>query len=152
MSAAPVTIRLIHHDELPALLELYRHLHVDDDEPSSPSAYARVWESICANPLLHYFGAEVDGRLVATCILTIIPNLTRGARSYGVLENVVTHPDYRKRGIATVLLRHALDFARKEDCYKVMLLTSRKDEATLRFYEQAGFQAGVKTGFVAKLG
>jgi GNAT superfamily N-acetyltransferase len=151
MSATPATIRLIRPDELPALLELYRHLHADDDEPSSPSAYAQVWESICANPLLHYFGAEVDERLVATCTLTIIPNLTRAARPYGVIENVVTHPDCRKQGIATALLKHALDFARKEDCYKVILLTSRKDEATLRFYEQAGFQAGVKTGFVALL-
>ncbi|WP_240914879.1 GNAT family N-acetyltransferase [Roseimicrobium sp. ORNL1] len=151
MSAESVTIRDIRPDELPALLELYRHLHAEDDEPSSPSAYAQVWEGICANPLLHYFGAEVDDRLVATCTLTIIPNLTRAARPYGVIENVVTHPDYRKRGIATDLLRHALDFAKAEHCYKVMLLTSRKDEATLRFYEQAGFSAGVKTGFVAKL-
>jgi hypothetical protein len=31
-----------------------------------------------------------------------------------------------------------------------MLLTGRKQEETLRFYERAGFQRGVKTGFVAK--
>jgi hypothetical protein len=31
----------------------------------------------------------------------------------------------------------------------VILLTGRKDSATLRFCEQAGFQAGVKTGFIA---
>jgi GNAT superfamily N-acetyltransferase len=150
MNSAPI-LRHIRPDELPALLELYRHLHAEDEVPSSPSAYAQVWEGICGNPLLHYFGAEVEGRLVATCALTIVPNLTRGARSYGVVENVVTHAGFRKRGIATALLRHVLEFARNEDCYKVMLLTSRKDEATLRFYEQAGFQAGVKTGFVAKL-
>lgn len=29
-------------------------------------------------------------------------------------------------------------------------ITSRKDEATLRFDQQAGFAGGVKTGFVAK--
>jgi ribosomal protein S18 acetylase RimI-like enzyme len=150
VNRAPILRRIL-SEELPALLDLYRHLHADDDEPSSPSAYAQVWENICVTPLLHYFGAEVDERLVATCTLTIIPNLTRAARPYGVLENVVTHPEYRKRGIATALLRHAMDFARAENCYKVMLLTSHKDEATLRFYEQAGFQSGEKTGFVALL-
>jgi len=36
-----------------------------------------------------------------------------------------------------------------QDSTSGCLLTSRKDEATLRFYQQAGFEAGVKTGFVA---
>ena len=150
MNAAPL-LRNIRPDELPALLELYRHLHPEEDASATAVRLAAVWAQICANPFLHYFGAEVDSTLVATCTLSIIPNLTRAARPYGVMENVVTHADFRKRGIATALLRHALEFAKGENCYKVMLMTGRTDQATLRFYEQAGFQAGVKTGFIAKL-
>jgi GNAT superfamily N-acetyltransferase len=82
--------------------------------------------------------------------LTIIPNLTRGAQPYGVIENVVTHPDFRRQGIGTRILQAALASAWERGCYKVMLMTGRKDEATLRFYQQAGFEAGVKTAFVAK--
>jgi hypothetical protein len=37
-----------------------------------------------------------------------------------------------------------------EGCYKVMLLTSRRDDATLRFYEAVGFDRNAKQGFVAK--
>jgi GNAT superfamily N-acetyltransferase len=80
----------------------------------------------------------------------IILNLTRGARPYGLIENVVTHPDWRRRGIGTRILKSSLELAWEQDCYKVMLLTGRKDEATLRFYQEAGFEAGVKTGFIAK--
>jgi GNAT superfamily N-acetyltransferase len=88
-------------------------------------------------------------RLVATCNLTIIPNLTRGARPYGIIENVVTHPTYRQRGLSTKVLRYALTIAWQQNCYKVMLLTGSKQEETLQFYERAGFERGIKTGLIA---
>ena len=94
--------------------------------------------------------ARTEGKLVSTCNLTIVPNLTRSAQPYGLIENVVTHPEYRKRGIGTQVLQYALNIAWKQGCYKVMLLTGSKRESTLRFYEQAGFVRGEKTGFVAK--
>ena len=93
--------------------------------------------------------ADLDGSLVASCMLAIIPNLTRGARPYGLVENVVTHSAHRRQGIGTRLLRHALQIAWELNCYKVMLLTGSKSEGTLQFYEQAGFRKGTKTGFIA---
>jgi GNAT superfamily N-acetyltransferase len=145
----PPPIRTIRPDELPTLLALYRHLHPSDPAlPLCPNLES-LWQRICADPHLLYFGAEVDGTLVSTCTLTVIPNLTRSARPYGLIENVVTHPDFRRRGIASSLLRHALQTAWGQNCYKVMLLTGCKDPDTLRFYEKSGFQAGVKTGFIA---
>jgi len=39
-----------------------------------------------------------------------------------------------------------------EGCYKVMLLTGRKDEAISRFYESAGFDRPAKQAFVARPG
>ena len=145
-----VTIRPIRADELPVLLSLYRHLHPGDPELSISTDIERLWQRILADPQLRYLVAEVSGRVASTCTLTVIPNLTRGARPYGVIENVVTHPDFRQRGIGTQILQAALALAWEQDCYKVMLLTGRKEEATLRFYQQAGFEAGVKTGFVAR--
>jgi predicted GNAT family acetyltransferase len=103
-----------------------------------------------ASPSHRYFGAFVDERLVASCALTVIPNLTRSCRSYGVIENVVTHKDHRRRGYATALLKAALANAWAAQCYKVMLLSGRKDEATLRFYEAAGFDRNEKQAFIAK--
>lgn len=142
-------LRVIRPDELPVLLSLYQHLHPSDPALPVTGEVEGLWQRICADPQLHYLGADVSGTLVSTCALAILPNLTRSARPYGLIENVVTHPDFRHRGIATSLLRFALQLAWTQGCYKVMLLTGRKDLATLRFYEQAGFQAGVKTGFIA---
>ena len=142
-------IRPIAYHELPALLALYRYLHPEDDPLPDEATLKILWDQICADTKCHYFVADMDGQLVSTCTLTIIPNLTRGARPYGLIENVVTHPDYRKQGFGNQILDYALSVAWKQNCYKVMLMTGSKREETLRFYENAGFQADVKTGFVA---
>lgn len=146
----PVNIRLIREHELDSLLSLYRLLHPADTELAISEEVERLWKRILPDPKLRNLVADAARQIVSSCTLTIIPNLTRGARPYGLIENVVTHPDFRRRGIGTRILHVALDLAWRENCYKVMLLTSRKDEATLRFYQQAGFEAGVKTGFVAR--
>jgi GNAT superfamily N-acetyltransferase len=145
-----VQFRLVRADELEALLDLYTHLNPADAPLPEAVALRQVWNDFLADSKIRCLVGEVEGRLAASCTLVIIPNLTRGARPYGLIENVVTHTDYRQKGIGTRLLRHALQLAWENNCYKVMLLTGRQEEATLRFYEQAGFQRGVKTGFVAK--
>ena len=143
------TLREIAGDELSALLFLYAHLHPDDAILPLGEA-APLWETLRQDPNQHCLGAYWNGSLVATCTLVVVPNLTRGGRPYGLIENVVTHPDYRRRGLGTAVLKHALQIAWEHGCYKVMLLTGSKNEATLRFYEKAGFERGVKTGFVAR--
>jgi GNAT superfamily N-acetyltransferase len=144
-----IRIREVRPDELSALLMLYGHLHTADVPLPDAATVNQIWDEIHRDPKLHCLVAETDGVFAASCILAIIPNLTRGARPYGLIENVVTHADYRRRGIGTALLRHALAVAWEHNCYKVMLLTGRKDEGVFRFYEKAGFQRDVKIGFIA---
>ena len=98
------------------------------------------------------YGAFCDDKLVATCEMIVVPNLTQGGRPYALIENVVTHAEYRRRGYATAVLKHALASAWERNCYKVLLMTGSKNEETLRFYENAGFQRGDKTGFAARPG
>ena len=144
-------IRQIRFEELDDLLRLYRQLHMDDPAIEEDSHLKSLWNEICQDENLFYIVAEEDGKLVSSCTLAIIKNLTRGLRPYGVIENVITDGEYRKRGLATQVLHKAVDIAREKNCYKVMLLTSAKDEATLGFYDQAGLQRGIKTGYVLYL-
>lgn len=144
-------VRLIRPEELDQLLELYRLLHPGDPDARSHPDLLLVWEKICLDRNLFYPVVVVDGRIVSSCTLAIVPNLTRDLCPYGLIENVITHPDCRKKGYGTKVLQKAIEIAREHDCYKVMLLTGHKDPATLRFYEQAGFVQGVKTGFIINL-
>ena len=96
----------------------------------------------------HIIVAEEDGLIVSSCVCVIIPNLTHGQQPYAFVENVVTRPEYRKKGFASGCLSFARDIALKESCYKIMLLTGSKEDSTLRFYEQAGFNRNDKTAFI----
>lgn len=89
--------------------------------------------------------------MIASCVLVVVPNLTRNARPYALIENVVTHADYRRQGIGKRLLHHVLQFAWSQNCYKVMLLSSINREEAHQFYERVGFSRDRKVGFVAAL-
>lgn len=79
-------IRELTESELPALLELYKHLHATDDPLPSQGEAGRVWAAIQTQPNLKYFGVFEDDLLVSGRTLSIIPNLTRCCRPYGVIE------------------------------------------------------------------
>ncbi len=135
--------------DLTEMLSLYRHLHPSEPAPDMAKAEA-AWAALIASNLTSVIVAEAAGALVASCTLVIVPNLTRGARPYGLIENVVTHQDRRRLGLGRTVLSAALEAAWRADCYKVMLATGSQREETLRFYETAGFQRGGKTFFQAR--
>ena len=145
-----VQIRRIDPRELAQLLALYQHLHGADDPLPADSVVQTVWQDLMDDPRTMCLGGFEGGALVASCVLLIIPNLTRGCRPYGLIENVVTHADHRQRGHGRVVLQHALQLAWAQGCYKVMLMTGRKDEAMTHFYEGAGFDRHDKQAFVAR--
>lgn len=144
MTDLPVIRPAVAHD-LPDLLGLYAHLTVD--EPPCPPERAEVqFAKLLAldgtTVLLGCIGAQP----VTSCVVIITPNLTRGGASFALIENVVTHADFRGRGFGTQILDAATDLAQAEGCYKIMLMTGSKRPSTLAFYESAGF-AQTKTAF-----
>lgn len=127
------------------LLDLYQHLVPGGDRPSLDEA-AGVLERFMSYDGSAIFLGETDGLLVSSCALVVVPNLTRGARPYGLVENVVTHRDHRQRGFGKEILDAASDAAWVAGCYKVMLMAGSKKPGTQAFYLRAGFEQS-KTGF-----
>ncbi|MCF7860795.1 GNAT family N-acetyltransferase [Candidatus Woesearchaeota archaeon] len=144
-----ITIREAKISELNQILRLYKDLHSKDEHLPDPNKIREVWNTIINNDLTKCLVLISEDKIRSTCILSIIPNLTRGGRPYGLIENVVTSKQYQRKGFGSYLLKSALDLSWKEDCYKVMLLTGRKDEKIFRFYEKTGFKKDIKTGFIA---
>lgn len=140
-----LAIRTADVGDLPKLLGLYQHL-----SPGDPPCPLVLAENNFTEFLRYKGSAILVGMLttamVSSCVLVIVPNLSRGGRPYGLIENVVTHTDYRNRGYGKQTLDAACQHAWHHGCYKVMLMTGSTRASTLRFYQSAGF-AQTKTGF-----
>lgn len=140
-------IREAKHKDLNEILELYLYLH-EKTLPEDTKHLRNTWENIIKDENHHLIVCEVEERIVASCVCVIIPNLTRNVRPYAFVENVVTHGDYRKKGYAMACLNYAKEIAKDNQCYKMMLLTGSKEESTLKFYENAGYNSSDKTAFI----
>lgn len=140
-------IREANETDLTEILQLYLFLH-KTDIPKDSEQLRKTWNNIINDKNHHLIICEVDNKIVASCVCVIIPNLTRNVRPYAFIENVVTHKDYRNNGYATACLNYAKQLAEKNNCYKMMLLTGSKEESTLNFYRNAGYNSSDKTAFI----
>ncbi|MBE5944775.1 MAG: GNAT family N-acetyltransferase [Lachnospiraceae bacterium] len=140
-------VREIFDNELDQLLQLYLYLH-EKSVPETTEHLKNIWNTIIQDKNHHIIVNEIDGEIVSSCVCVIIPNLTRNIRPYAFVENVVTHGEYRGKGYATECLNYAKEIAEKSNCYKMMLLTGSREEKTLNFYGNAGYNSSDKTAFI----
>lgn len=137
--------------DLREILELYLDLH-ERAVPEKSEQLRRTWEKIMSDEDHHLIVYDLNGKIVSSCVCVVIPNLTRGVRPYAFVENMVTHHDHRGKGYATACLNYAKELAKKEKCYKIMLLTGSKSSKTLAFYQNAGYNSTDKTAFIQWIG
>lgn len=97
---------------------------------SSPSA------RLIAQTLTHY------ARCMCTC--------TRGGRPYALIEDVVVHTNHRGNGVGKAIMGATLARAWRAGCYKVMLMTGRRNKAAHAFYAACGFDRDEKAGCIAR--
>ena len=140
-------IREAQETDLKELLHLYLYLH-ETAVPERTEHLHQTWQSILEDKNHHIIVKLADHRIVSSCVCVIIPNLTRNIRPYALIENVVTHPEHRRKGYATACLHYAKQIAEASNCYKIMLLTGSKQEVTHRFYANAGFNGADKTAYI----
>jgi GNAT superfamily N-acetyltransferase len=141
--------RLADAADLDALLTLFAASDVS--RAAEPRARAeRIWRETVAREGVAVFVSDADNAIVSTCMLMTVPNLLRGGRQHGIIENVVTHPDFQGRGHGRAVIAAALAEAWKRDCHHVLLQSGRTDPRVHRFYEACGFVPGLRTAYAAR--
>lgn len=142
-----VVVRRLGPDDLPGLLRLYAQLNPEDPPVDMP-VLQRTWARITNHPDLVYVGVFIGPLLIATCHAALIPNLTRGARPYAVIENVITDRAHQRRGLGALAMRSLIALCWEANCYKITLTSGMKRADIHPFYEALGFDRRAKQAFV----
>ena len=111
----------------------------------------KIIEKSMKTEMIKYLVAEDNGKIIGSCYLVIIPNITNNCRSIGFIENVITDENYRGKGIGKNIIRKAIELSRNENCYKVILQSGMKRERAHTFYEKLGFDGESKKAFDLRL-
>lgn len=143
-------IREINKKDFQGLSELYTHLHGNKPITRNEKNES-IWNAILEDENHHIIVAKENGKIVSSCVCVIVPNLTHNQQPYALIENVVTHKDYRKRGLASQCMAFAKQIACEKNCYKMMLLTGTRKRSTHRFYRKNGYNSIEKTGYIQRL-
>lgn len=78
---------------------------------------------------------------VCHCDETLVGTVLAGYDGVrGWVQKVATHPDYRRRGIASLLMNTAEQALREAGCPKINLQTSADNASAIEFYKEAGYE------------
>lgn len=146
-----ISIREAESGDLDALLELYSFLYGNSVLKKDKGTIS-TWNRMLTDQFYHIIVAEEDGKLVSTCMVVIVQNLSFEHRPYAIIDNIVTHSDFRAQGLATACLQEAQKIAEKAGCFKITLSTSSRLPSTHKFYERLGYNKEGLTAFSQWLG
>lgn len=87
--------------------------------------------------IIYEESADASFRIFGCGTLIVEPKLIHSGMSVGHIEDVVVHPDYRKRGISGKILDYLKRLSVTWNCYKIILDCAPSLKAV---YEKSGFR------------
>lgn len=110
--------------------------------PWSINFFRQELQIACARSVL----VESDGGIIGYVLFWLLP----GAID---IHNIAVHGEYRRRGIARMLLDHVVAEARRHAAVRVLLEVRKSNLAAQRLYEATGFvSTGIRKGYYSDNG
>ena len=85
------------------------------------------------------YGIKRDGKIVSALTLST-------EKKTGTIGNVMTHPDYRRQGLAKKIFRKAVSDGKKLGLDKITLDVHAQNTGAIKLYENEGFKRFYHTG------
>ena len=129
MATSVVAIERQHMEEVIELLQSMSSFQPKNEE------YDDIWKDFKGQSNVHSV-VVVEEDVVIGYGSVVIETKIRGGK-IGHIEDIVSHNDYRKRGIGKMIVDSLYEIARTEGCHKVLLLC---EEHNIPFYEKCGYE------------
>jgi ribosomal-protein-alanine N-acetyltransferase len=88
---------------------------------------------IADNPASRAWVAELDGKIVGMIVAWLLVDEAH-------IATIATHPEFRRQGIASRLLIHALEYMRSEGARTSVLEVRESNAAAQEMYRKFGFE------------
>jgi GNAT superfamily N-acetyltransferase len=131
-------------EDLPQLCELLSELfNIESEFQPDPEKQSRALSQILNHPSSgHILVLKNDRKIVGMVSLLFTVSTATGGPAI-LLEDMIIQREHRSKGAGSLLLGHAMAYARKQGFKRITLLTDR-DASTISFYEKHGFtQSGM---------
>jgi GNAT superfamily N-acetyltransferase len=138
-----VTIREARESDLAGIVALHEAdsigKHGDCWADETAPRYRKAFAVLAAHPDHHVFVAEMDGRVVGSFILSLLPGLTGQGATHAELRSVQVDHAIRSQGIGAKMVAFAEDRARTLGATSMQLTSNLKRIDAHRFYERLGY-------------
>ena len=116
------------------------HLGAQRESMDDLAPYQHALAQIRDDPRFHQIICELDGAVLGTMQLSLIPGLSRKGMTRMQIEGVRVSSTARGGGIGHKMMIWAIEYARDNGCGVVELTTDKSRIDAHRFYERLGFQ------------
>lgn len=146
MNLPPATIARIPESRLPDAARLLTYLNTESPEEV---LLKRLQTILAQYPNYQLWGAIREGKLVGVAGVWLGTKVWCG--NYLEIDNFVIHPDYRSKGIGSLLLERLENVGLQNDCNVLVIDSYTNNHASHRLYHKLGFEIW-SFHFIRKIG
>ena len=120
-------------------LRRYRGWNQSEADPVPPRDNSQAAEAL-ADSNLRVYAAVCDGKWVGWITLLYVPKVGRtNGRGYLFVEELWTHPEYRRKGVARSLMAQADDERARREALGIRLMVSPDNREAIRLCQACGY-------------
>ena len=132
MGNKSISIRMVEQADMADVIELLQS--ISEFKPPK-SDFPHIWDNLCQQNNVHSLIAIIDEKIVGYGSVLIEIKIRGG--KMGHIEDIVTHPNYRKKGIGQSIVDALFEIVKANSCYKVALQCK---EQNYEFYEKCNYK------------